>query len=247
MDDLVTRADQLGLEAGIPDEDLGDVKQALATAKRAMRTYRDLRGRSDSAAMPIIIASSTAIAADDATVVGTADDVLLIPLALAAVVVHIFGESAPTVDQLGDAWWDVGNSLDKLSKAIEMAKAKAKPKAVPIPVDRTKPKDDEKEKPKHRGRIQVQGGGLEKSRPWFQDSPRTKVQGELDLVSLKGELSKSEVKERDEAFAEAAAFIAATIYTAPPDLHRTFRNPEVRQRRGDERVDIEIHQGTAFV
>src|SRR5687767_10904070 len=35
-------------------------------------------------------------------------------------------------------------------------------------------KDKDEEKNGHRGRIQVQGGGLEMSRIWAQDKPRTK-------------------------------------------------------------------------
>lgn len=92
------------------------------------------------------------------------------------------------------------------------------------------PPGDKKE-PKHRGRIQVQGGGVEKSRNWAQEVPRARSQGQEDLASLE----------------KAARFIDATTYTAPPDLHRTFRNDEVIARKGSERVDVEILEGTAFV
>jgi len=108
------------------------------------------------------------------------------------------------------------------------------------------PPGDEK-KPKHRGRIQVQGGGVEKSRNWTQDVPRSRSQGQQDLAALKDELTKSQLRIREQAFEKAARFIDATTYTAPPDLHRTFRNDEVIARRGSERVDVEIHEGTAFV
>jgi hypothetical protein len=98
----------------------------------------------------------------------------------------------------------------------------------------------------HRGRIQVQGGGLENSRSWTQDAPRTKADGLADLVSLKGELSKTALKKRTQAFADAADFIQKTNYTGPPKLSRSFRDPEVVNEKGDERVDIEIITGTAF-
>lgn len=51
----------------------------------------------------------------------------------------------------------------------------------------------------------------------------------------------------DEAFVSAANFITATLHTCPPDISRTFQNRTVRQRDGEERVDIEIRTGTAFV
>jgi hypothetical protein len=108
------------------------------------------------------------------------------------------------------------------------------------------PPGDKKE-PKHRGRIQVQGGGVEKSRKWAQESPRARSQGLEDLESLKKDLSRSQLRERTQAFEKAARFISATTYTAPPDLHRSFRNDEVIARRGSERVDVEILDGTAFV
>jgi hypothetical protein len=105
----------------------------------------------------------------------------------------------------------------------------------------------DKNAPKHRGRIQVQGGGVEKSRKWTQDAPRARSQGQQDLASLKEELSRTQLRDRVHAFERAANFIDVTTYTAPPDLHRTFQNPEVFARKGSERVDVEILEGTAFV
>lgn len=101
--------------------------------------------------------------------------------------------------------------------------------------------------PEHRGRLQVQGGGVELSFPWTRPVPMTKVEGLAGLALLKGQLSRTQLAERDEAFVDAADFITTTLHTCPPDVRRTFQNRGVRQRRGDERVDIEIHRGVAFV
>jgi hypothetical protein len=114
------------------------------------------------------------------------------------------------------------------------------------PVQLAKDDDKNKGKNQHRGRIQVQGGGVEISRPWTQDAPRSKADGQADLTSLKGELTKKQLKIRDQAFEKAAKFINDTLHTCPPDVHRTFQNKEVIDANGDERVDVEILAGTAF-
>ena len=116
---------------------------------------------------------------------------------------------------------------------------RAEPRVEPRVVPRTDP-------PQHRGRIQVQGGGLELSFPWARPTPMTKVEGLAGLAGLKAMLTRGQLADRDDAFLDAAAFITATLHTCPPDISRTFQNRTVRQRRGDERVDIEIRTGVAF-
>jgi hypothetical protein len=116
---------------------------------------------------------------------------------------------------------------------------RVEPRVEPRVVPRTDP-------PQHRGRIQVQGGGLELSFPWARPTPMTKVEGLAGLAGLKAMLTRGQLSERDDAFLDAAAFINATLHTCPPDISRTFQNRAVRQRRGDERVDIEIRTGVAF-
>ena len=75
----------------------------------------------------------------------------------------------------------------------------------------------------------------------------TKAEALVGLAGLRGMLSRSQLSERDEAFVSAASFITATLHTCPPDISRTFQNRALRQRGGEERVDIEIRTGTAFV
>jgi hypothetical protein len=110
---------------------------------------------------------------------------------------------------------------------------------------RVMPRDTDR--PLHRGRIQVQGGGLERSFPWARPTPMTKVEALAGMVGLRGMLSRTELSLLDEAFADATAFITRTLHTCPPQLIRPFQNRAVRQQNGEERVDIEIRTGTAFV
>jgi hypothetical protein len=75
----------------------------------------------------------------------------------------------------------------------------------------------------------------------------TKEEAVAGLNGLKAQLSKRQLAERDEAFINAETFINATLHTCPPEVSRTFQNRAVRQRKGHERVDVEIRTGTAFV
>jgi hypothetical protein len=98
----------------------------------------------------------------------------------------------------------------------------------------------------HRGRIQVQGGGLELSFPWARPAPMTKAEALAGMEALRATLSRRELQDRSEAFTGAQRFIDTTLHTCPPQISRTFQNRAVRQRGGDERVDIEIRTGVAF-
>lgn len=98
----------------------------------------------------------------------------------------------------------------------------------------------------HRGRIQVQGGGLEKSFPWARPMPMTKAEALAGMAALKATLSKRELEVRTEAFVSAAKFINQTLHTCPPQVSKTFQNKAIRQKGGEERVDIEIRTGVAF-
>lgn len=124
------------------------------------------------------------------------------------------------------------------------SRARARERAEPRVIPRVIPRTGD---PEHRGRIQVQGGGLELAFPWARPTPMTKAEALVGLAGLRGMLSRSQLSERDEAFVSAANFITATLHTCPPDISRTFQNRAVRQRGGEERVDIEIRTGTAFV
>ncbi len=60
-------------------------------------------------------------------------------------------------------------------------------------------------------------------------------------------IPRGQLSLRDQAFTQASTFITSTLHRCPPQVTRTFQNRDVRQRGGDERVDIEIRTGVAFV
>lgn len=125
------------------------------------------------------------------------------------------------------------------------ARTRERERAEPRVEPRTRDRPQE-----HRGRIQVQGGeggGLELSYPWVRPTPMTKVEALAGLAGLQAMLTRGQLSLRNQAFVSAAAFITATLHTCPPDISRSFQNRDVRQRDGDERVDVEIRTGIAFV
>jgi hypothetical protein len=96
----------------------------------------------------------------------------------------------------------------------------------------------------HRGRFQAQGGGLEESEPWNEEEPLRAAKGRQLLESLRLKIPAREAELRREAFMKAHRFIdsAATSGGVGP-CKKTFL---VRGSR-DQRVDIEVQSGLAFV
>lgn len=66
----------------------------------------------------MIGAAAAAILADDATGVGVADDPLLIPLALAAMVGAIQSHAPTARDELSRAWLELGQQLEALRTTV---------------------------------------------------------------------------------------------------------------------------------
>lgn len=105
-----------------------------------------------------------------------------------------------------------------------------------------------KEDEEHRGRIQVQGGGLEMSWAWTEKTPPTAATALEELNNLKGRLNRKQLEVRSEAFRQAERFIRnAAPGGVDAPVSATFQNREVRERDGDERVDIEVRKGKAFI
>lgn len=106
----------------------------------------------------------------------------------------------------------------------------------------------------HRGRIQAQGpgyrdpgiGDVERWGP--QPQPPTVVDGLAMIDALQGRMNKTQLRDRDEALEQARRYVVRTATyggVGPPG--DSFQNKAVRQEKGDERVDIEIIEGIAFV
>ncbi|MGH1339236.1 MAG: hypothetical protein ACRBFS_24170 [Aureispira sp.] len=98
---------------------------------------------------------------------------------------------------------------------------------------------------KHRGRIQAQGGGVEESESWAQDEPLKISKARLLFRLLIAKLSPKEQIKRQKAFDKAEQFAEQASKTggAHAKLNRSFKVFGSK----DERVDIEVISGKAFI
>ncbi len=102
----------------------------------------------------------------------------------------------------------------------------------------------------HRGRLQVQGADMraELSWPWTRDKPPPASEALAELAKLQGQCNKAELALRDQAFKDAAAFIArAAGRGVDAPVSQTFQNYPLPPKYKTARVDIEVRKGKAFV
>lgn len=97
------------------------LRAALSEARTALNHYVDLRSRGSTRAYVIagIQMSSAGILADDASGVGLANDVLLLPLGLAAIATYVITDAKVSADKLGRAWNDTLDSIGKLGTTVD--------------------------------------------------------------------------------------------------------------------------------
>ena len=76
--------------------------------------------------LPPLYATVGVLVADDATVVGAADDLLLPFVGLAILVTHFAVMNAPTTAELETAWAEVVSRVQELSRAAEVASSRRK-------------------------------------------------------------------------------------------------------------------------
>ncbi len=100
----------------------------------------------------------------------------------------------------------------------------------------------------HRGRFQAQGGrgsGIEESEPWAQISALTAQMGHQLLTTLENKLGTADRAIRQSGFGEARNYIDdARRAKGVGPIKKSFPkkpNPD------NERVDLEVHKGRAFV
>lgn len=103
-------------------------------------------------------------------------------------------------------------------------------------------KDDNLE---HRGRFQAQGGGIEESEAWAQEKPLT-VSSALGLIKALIEKLKPRDYERRKKQFEKAEDIVKEAGKNGGVFARFSRSFKVRGSK-DERVDIEVLGGQAFI
>ena len=97
----------------------------------------------------------------------------------------------------------------------------------------------------HRGRIQAQGGGLEKSVAWSQETSPSVREGLAMIDELISQLSSVEYRIRAKAFEDARKFVIRTGDNHGVDclIKKSFWVKGTQ----DIRVDIEIIKGKAFI
>jgi hypothetical protein len=96
----------------------------------------------------------------------------------------------------------------------------------------------------HRGRFQAQGGGLEESEAWNEDVPLQALKGHHLLSGLRTKIPTREAMLRRDSFGKAHRFIDSAASSGGVDpCKKSFL---VRGSR-DQRVDIEVQSGLAFV
>jgi hypothetical protein len=102
-------------------EDKDRLSQAINASRWALDHYEELRSRGDTRVyvMAGIGKASAAIVADDVTGVGTANDFLLIPLALGAMATYILTEGQASSEELAQAWLTVGYRIQELSTTLD--------------------------------------------------------------------------------------------------------------------------------
>ncbi len=122
MENAIAAAERMLHGEEILDEERETLLQSLEGARAALRQYRSARldKAARAATVGMIGVAAAAIVADDATVVGVADDPLLVPLALAAMVAGIRSNAPSARDNLARAWLELGHQLDVLRNTIAL-------------------------------------------------------------------------------------------------------------------------------
>lgn len=122
MENAIVAAERLQRSGELSDEAHAALSRSLDGARTALERYRSARHSQGArtATLGMIGVAAAAIVADDATVVGVADDPLLIPLALAAMVAVIRSNAPSARDGLARAWLELGHQLEVLRETIAM-------------------------------------------------------------------------------------------------------------------------------
>jgi len=97
----------------------------------------------------------------------------------------------------------------------------------------------------HRGRIQAQGEDLEESESWAADTPPTWQEGIEMINKLEDKISKKEAELRKEAFEKARNFVVKAGENG--GVNAVVQKTLVVKDTKEERVDIEVRKGKAFI
>lgn len=119
------------LEASGADLDEADRKQLLAkfdAAEKSLAQFVDTSNKhAKRKGLAPLYAVGGALALDDATGVGVADDMVLAIVGLAILLAHFAGEPKASTPELERAWGDVSVRVQELSQEAERIRSKRKP------------------------------------------------------------------------------------------------------------------------
>ena len=97
----------------------------------------------------------------------------------------------------------------------------------------------------HRGRIQSQGGKIEDSEKWNFEVPISRDTAKDKVDILKDRHSRKEQKIRADAFLKAKNYI--DISAIAGGVYKPISKTFMVKGSKDQRIDIEVREGKAFV
>jgi hypothetical protein len=220
MEDLrVALAELNRLKEGGAEEEINAAVDAILSASKGdtSQAQQSTHGREDADAAQPPVQRTAAVAAAPLAAAGPPGWAVIAGLAIVSIGLAVYSSSRSRNEQ-----------------AVE-----------PRVNTRERAQERDTERQQHRGRLQVQGPDLrqEISFPWARNTPMTKAEALAALESLRGQLTRRELQAREQAFEQARRFIEQYLGTTPPMVSRSFNN---RTGPSAVRVDVEIHQGTAF-
>lgn len=145
----IDAAESLLNDGRLTREQSDQLEAAVAHARASLAEFMRQRekGYNRGVVMMSLGSASTGVAGNNVTVVGVADDWLLVPIAIAALSAHLFMAGPASRTELDRAWLAVGNSMSLLGQTVESisqalnhntSQAGIKPRPVSRPATKTK-------------------------------------------------------------------------------------------------------------
>lgn len=120
----------------VPKKDRHEIDKRLKQAEEALTRYERLseRGKPRRRTQGVLFAAGAVFVADDASLVGAIDDVLLPILAVGALATLILTHGPPSVPELATAWQEVVVAMEAVGQEAERIKKEAaRPRVLPAP------------------------------------------------------------------------------------------------------------------
>lgn len=147
---LINAAEALLQDGRLTRQQSDRIEAAIASTRTRLVEFMEKRrqGQMRGTVMMTLGGAGATVAGNDVTVVGVADDWLLVPIAIAALATHIITESPASRTALQDAWYEVGLSMrtlageiDEIGRMLNQSPAQAglKPRPSAPPAQRSDP------------------------------------------------------------------------------------------------------------